>query len=447
MIKSKRCRILFCYVILLAVIIPAVSLRATAEQLALNQTKAGKLFDAIVDISGGGDYTGVQQAIDHAPSNLTRPWRIFIKEGQYVGLIRIPENKPYIYLIGADKDSTIISFGINCANPANPKDAGQQYSKVNFNQQDCAVVVVNAANFYAENISFVNTYGVEAQNGPQALAMKTTSDRVAFFNCRFRSFQDTWMTSTLSANDRTYANHCWIEGAVDYFYGGGNAFIEHSTLYNVRSGSVIVAPRHPLDTKWGYVFSHCIIDGNKAAADGRTKLGRPWHDAPKAVYLNTILKIPLSPEGWTDMGPAAKLFAEYNTRNQDGTLVDLSKRRTWYTQSKGEGGKVIKGLQAVLTKEQAATYSYDHVVVAADGWNPRQFFAPLSAPQNLTVRQGQLKWKQVKGAVGYIIKRDGHITGQTKRPVYKLTSEQKGNYEVAAVKANGSLGLGTTQAF
>jgi pectinesterase len=434
----------FLCLVVWATFLPNAQLGAAGTTFRQQKDTALKVFDAVVDISGQGDYTDVQQAIDHAPQHLTRPWRIFIKKGDYEGLIRIPENKPYIYLIGEDKDKTIISFKINCADPANTGDAGQQYSKLRYDQQDCAVVVVNAPDFYAQNISFVNAYGVTAQKGPQALAMKVTADRSAFFNCRFRSFQDTWMTSTKGLNDRTYANDCWIEGAVDYFYGGGNAFIDHCTLYNVRGGSVIVAPRHLEGTKWGYVFSHCIIDGNKAAADGRTKLGRPWHDAPMAVYLNTILKIPINPEGWTDMGPAAKLFAEYNTRDQNGRLVDLSKRRTWYKQSKGEGGRIIQGLQAVLTKKEAAAYTYTNVVEGKDRWDPRKFFEQLRAPEHLMLDKQDLKWKRLKEAGGYLVALNGQILGVTTHNFFKISGSAVGVWTVTGVKNNGSLGKSAT---
>ena len=72
------------------------------------------------------------------------------------------------------------------------------------------------------------------------------------------------MTTTRDA-DRHYVKECWLEGAVDYFYGGGNALVEESTLYNVRSGSVIVAPCHE-SVKYGYVFRNCVIDGNEQAS-------------------------------------------------------------------------------------------------------------------------------------------------------------------------------------
>ena len=43
------------------------------------------------------------------------------------------------------------------------------------------------------------------------------------------------------------------QGAVDYFYGGGDVLAESCTFYNVRSGSVIVAPSHE-NPAYGYAF-------------------------------------------------------------------------------------------------------------------------------------------------------------------------------------------------
>lgn len=421
-------------------VIKAVASKTPAGSVFSSLTSGSGLYDAVIDINGRGDYTSVQAAIDAAPVNRKTPWKIFIKNGRYEGLVRIPEDKTFIYLIGQDPEKVIISFKINCGNPENPKDAGKAYSKVKFQQADCAVVVVNATDFYAENITFENAYGVEAQNGPQALAIKTNSDRMAFSNCKFRSFQDTWMTSTKGKNDRTYADHCWIEGAVDYFYGGGNAFVENSTFFNVRSGSVIVAPSHEAGTKWGYVFQHCTIDGNKAAGDGRSKLGRPWHNQPMAVFLNSTIKIPLHPEGWTDMGPAAKLFAEYNSRDAKGRPVDLTRRRTWYQQSKGEGGQRVDGLQAVLSEQEAAKYTYTNVVAGQDGWNPRNFFKKAAAPSHIEWSAGRLTWQGSPDAAGYVVYKDHRLAGFTKDASFNTDTRPEGKYTVMSVNENGSLG-------
>ena len=100
-------------------------------------------------------------------------------------------------------------------------------------------------------------------------------------------------------------------------------------LYNLRSGSVIVAPSHK-NVRFGYVFRNCIVDGNAAAADGKQKLGRPWHNSPRAVYMHTTMRIPLAPEGWTNMGAIPGLFAEYDSRDAEGNVLDLSQRKTEY---------------------------------------------------------------------------------------------------------------------
>ena len=57
------------------------------------------------------------------------------------------------------------------------------------------------------------------------------------------------------------------------------------------------------------MFRNCVIDVNEQAADGKLKLGRPWHNSPKAVYINTLVKIPLAPEGWTNMGTIPAIYA------------------------------------------------------------------------------------------------------------------------------------------
>lgn len=220
--------------------------------------------------------------------------------------------------------------------------------------------------FYAENISFVNDFGVDAQTGPQALAIRLNNDRAAFYNCMFRSFQDTWMTSTNDA-DRLYAKNCFIEGAVDYFYGGGDALLDECTFYNVRSNSVIVAPKQST-AKYGYVFRNCIVDGNSAAADGKQKLGRPWHNAPKAIFINTTMRIPIDPEGWDDMGSVPALFAEYESRDINGNLLDLVNRKTFY-----EGRDGVSGTsRTTITKEEADQMVYENIIAGADGWNPRR---------------------------------------------------------------------------
>ena len=186
-------------------------------------------FQAVVAQDGSGDYTSIQAAIDAVPDNRQEPWLIFVKNGSYREHVVIPENKTYVHLIGQDKDKTIIHHLLNVGGkpeegtePA--RTAFWKHSVHNPSSEvykfEGSVVKVKADHFYTENISYVNDWGVESRNGPQALAMSSQADCAAFNNCIFRSFQDTWMTSTNDSH-RHYVKDCWIEGAVDYFYGGG----------------------------------------------------------------------------------------------------------------------------------------------------------------------------------------------------------------------------------
>ncbi len=397
-----------------------------------------RLYDAVVAKDGSGDFTSIQAMVDAMPVNRTAPWLVFVKNGEYNELVRVPTDKPFLHLIGQDRDNVKITFAINCS--SSPSDSGWEYNKGNFNQSQCVATEIRSENFYAENISFENEYGVKFQNGPQALAISTQNDKFAFYNCNMRSFQDTWQTNGSNGNnDRFYVYKSWIEGAVDYIYGAGNLFAEECTLYNKRSGAVIVAPNHADGTNWGYVFSNCTIDGVQQAADGKQKLGRPWHNSPIAVYLNTTMKIPIAPEGWTDMGTYPGLFAEYNSHDQEGNLLDLSSRLTWYKVD----NVVQDGFKAQLSPEEAAQYTYENVMGGIDNWNPREYFESAGQPQNVTIsNDGALCWDDNDFAICFAIFKNNELLGFSIESCFNDITHIQGenaSYNIKSVNEFGSL--------
>ena len=214
---------------------------------------------------------------------------------------------------------------------------------------------------------------------------------------------------------------------------------KNCTLYNVRSGAVIVAPSHK-DAKYGYAFRNCIIDGNSEAADGRLKLGRPWHNNSKTVYINTIMLIPVADEGWTNMGTVPGIFAEYNSRDAQGNVLDLSKRKTEYQYKDRQTGKEVSGTcQATITKEEADKYTYENMIPGNDGWNPRIMMEKLGSPRSLVYQHGTLKWNPVKNAIGYIVYDGEQILGTTTDTSFPVS---KVNYalKVSAVNQYGTQG-------
>ena len=397
-----------------------------------------KVFDAVVAQDGTGNYKTVQEAIDAAPTGRIAPWLIFVKNGTYEELVTIPENKPFIHLIGQDKEKTVICYWIN---NGGTNDIGWEYSTNNPNSKTYGkqgVVQVNSTDFYTENISYIDSYGVERQAGPMGLAMSSRNDRQAFNNCQFRSYQDTWYTDVRNSSARQYVNNCLIEGAVDFYYGAGDNFIENSTFRLAREGSVIVAPSHQAGTKWGYVMVNNVIDGK----GGANKLGRAWQNQPMAVWINTTLKTTIAPEGWSEWHIAPKLFAEYNTMDADGQPVDLNNRRTTYKVdddklAPGESSPVTR--QAILSAEEAAKYTYEAVTSGNDDWNPRKFFEPVEAPAEVVYANGKLTWKAVPYAICYlVIDAEGNVVGMTKDDEYAIA--EAGTYTLRSVNEYGSLG-------
>lgn len=421
-----------------------------------------KLFDAIVDPNGNGNYTSIQAAIDAVPSNRTEPYLIFVAKGTYQEFVNVPKIKPFIHLIGQDKETTIITRTLTSASNASG-DGGEeawQYSWRNeANQSERfqeAVTMIYATDFYAENISFENKWGIEKLIGPMAEAMYTANDRIAFNNCKFRSFQDTWQTKVQSSADnginaRHYATNCWIEGAVDYFYGNGNVLIENTTLYNVRYGSVITAANHTAETKWGYVFNNCTVDGiNKVDPDkygtasldyiaGKgvaQTLGRPWQNSPITLFLNTKLKFDIDPAGWRDMGAVPALYAEYNTTDKKGKAVDMSKRKTQYLVDNVPYD--YKG-KTELSYSEYIRYSYENIINGADGWNPKKFMEKLEAPENVLLSNTTLSWDARYKAICYLIfKEDGTYVGQTTNTSIEVSDTNTG-YNVKAANKYGTL--------
>lgn len=407
----------------------------------------------VVDKNGKGDYTNIQDAIRDVSSSNSEPYLIFVANGTYEELVDI--NKPYVHLIGQDRERTVITYK-TCrqSSPSTLYPDAWNYSSrnpANINNipegRDGATVVT-ALNFYAENISFENKWGVEQQTGPQAEALHTRADRAAFYNCKFRSFQDTWWTrnytsgSSENINMRNYADHCWIEGGTDYIFGGGNLLIENSTFYNVGTQNYITAGSHMASTQWGYVMRDCVVTGNNVAANGTIYFGRAWQQRPMTVFINTLCSLPICDEGWYTMSALPKLYAEYNT-TYNGWPVDTSKRRTTYDVDKAYSESGVKEYDVpytgdiVLTEAQANERSYDNIIQANDGWNPKSYYQKLTDPV-FTLNGTTLSWEDNTNAVCYLIFKNGSYFGKTTETSY-IVDDDSATYSVKAANRFGSL--------
>ena len=384
-----------------------------------------RLFDAVVAQDGSGDHTTVQAAIDAAPANRAKPWLIFIKNGNYKEHVDIPANKPYLHFIGQDRDKTVILDDRLCG--------GENAYRVD----PGATVVVKGANTFFENLTLENSYGHEKQAGPQALALNTVADRVALNKVALLSYQDTWITSSTS-NNRHYIKNSIIEGAVDFIYNSGNVYLDGDTIeINRPSGGYIVAPSHAADVKWGYVFQNNVIRPRAGVTVTDVWLGRPWHNQPKTVFINTQTFVNIPAAGWYEtMGGLPVLWADYNTVDANGNPVDLSQRRdTYYYTENGE--KIYGKAKNYLTAEEAAEYTIKNVMGGDDNWQPDLLCESCSAPA-ATIVGNEMSWEAVPYAICYVVTKDGEVAGFT-TDTHFADVEEGSVYQVQAVNENGGL--------
>lgn len=398
------------------------------------QQPEARLYDAVVAQDGSGDYLTLQAAIDNAPEGRGTPYLIFVKNGRYKEHIDIPALKTFLHIIGQDRDKTVIYDDRLCG--------GDNA----YNVDQGATVLVKAADTFFENITLENSHGHEKQAGPQALALNTQADRIALNNVALLSYQDTWITAS-SQKNRHYIKNSLIEGAVDFIYNGGDVYLDGDTLeINRTSGGYIVAPRHTADTKWGYVFMNNIIRPGKDFKTGKTLnvtdvwLGRPWHDSPKTVFINTQTFVPIPAKGWYNtMGGLPELWADYNTVDADGNPLDLSQRESYYYYiDRSTGNKVEKfNVKNFLTDEEAAQYTLKNVMGGEDNWQPNLMCEPCDKP--VVKSDGKkLVWEPVPYAICYVVTKNSVVVGFTTETSFYGYAEGE-TWQVQAVNEYGGL--------
>lgn len=298
------------------------------------ESKDTPAFDAIVASDGSGQFKSVNDAISKAEiqrsSGKGKPWVILVKNGEYKERVYVQRERGHIHLVGEDSDKTSISFNMN----ANMTDAeGKKIGTF-----ATPTFTVDGDDMKVENLTIANTAG----NVGQALALRVDADRVTFNNCRFLGYQDTILTN----RGRQYFNQCYIEGAVDFFFGAATAYFDRCHIHCTGDG-YITAASTPENAAYGYVFSNCKIT---AVENAKVYLGRPWRSFAKTVFLQCDLPKQIRPEGWHNWNkPDAEqtaFYAEYASKG-DGAIKD--QRAAWSKQ---------------LDEKQAATYTKENVLGA-----------------------------------------------------------------------------------
>ncbi len=309
-------------------------------------------YDAIVANDVSASYTNLQLAINAAPTNSTRPYRILIKSGSYQGQFIVPKGKNHLEFIGEDLTNTVLTYGLNVR---------EQDDNTDLRFRGTGVIVLGD-DFYATNLTIQNTSGDHGQ----ALALRVDGDRAIFNHCRILGWQDTVMLNL----GRDYFTNCYVAGRVDFIYGSAAVVFNRCEIHS-KNGGHVTAANTPRNKPYGLVFMNCNLTGDPQPwvnADGvatnvpmnglpaKADLGRPWRPYASVTYLDCEMGAHIKPEGWNNWrNPTNELTARFSEYNSTGPGANPEKRFKWAKQ---------------LTQEQADKITVEAVLGGEDDWNP-----------------------------------------------------------------------------
>lgn len=277
----------------------------------------------------GDGFATVQSAIDAAPAGAV----ITLRKGHYREVVKIPASKRGLTLRGATGRAEDVIIDFDNANGTKKPD-GTTYGTTG-----SATATIAADDFTARDLTFRNSFDRKQHpeiTSTQAVAVKTTGDRMLFERVRFEGHQDTLYadTANVTTRARQYYKDCWITGDVDFIFGRATAVFDRATITALSRGSdpngYITAASTRRDNPHGFLIVNSRVLSDAPA--GTYYLGRPWHpggdvDAiAQVVFRNTSLPAAIKPAPWTDMSGfpwrEARFFEYGNTGPGAGTGPD-----------------------------------------------------------------------------------------------------------------------------
>ena len=259
------------------------------------------------------------------------------------------------------------------------------------------VVIVKGNYFYAENVTFKNTYNYEVtdkevEDGAvqtlstgdvtrtkgtdvtayvykeRANALITDANYIECYKCNILSSQDTLGVNGQRSDTYAYFKECKIGGNVDYICGGGNMVFDDCTLElygysDKKNPGYITAAQN---TK--YLFRNCTVTGNDNgnSTQATAYYGRPWQAGADVKFINTKTNGRVVERGWADWSNGTSAedatgFGEYCNLNSDGTEFKSS-----------------------LTSKQLTLEQYNNIVSSVDseylgGWIPVHYVPAIIA--------------------------------------------------------------------
>ncbi|MEV0617753.1 pectinesterase family protein [Nonomuraea sp. NPDC050404] len=302
-------------------------------QWRFNATSGGGT-SATVAADGTGQYRTVQAAIDAVPSGNTGRHVITIKAGTYREVVTL--NKPYVTLqgLGSGPSATVI---VNNRSAYTHGTSGSFTAHVT--GRDATLTNLTVSNDFDES---------STPEGHQAVALRLGGDRSTLTNVRVLGDQDTLLVDDSA---RAYMKSSYVEGTVDFIFGGGTFVLDNCDIYEKRStGGPITAASTAAAKTYGFLFYRSRITGS---GSNNTTLGRPWRPDAQVLYRESTLSGTIrTSQPWTDMSTNSWKNARFLEYRNTGSGAGTNSNRPQ------------------LSDSQAATYTPQRYLSGSDGWNP-----------------------------------------------------------------------------
>lgn len=327
--------------ILLLVLAVAVGMMGGAAQTVDNR------LELVVSQDGSGDFTTIQEAVNHVRDHAEKRVVIHIKAGTYKEKVVIPSFKRNITLRGEGKEKTVIAYDDYSGKPFRGIDAT---GNPKFSTYTSYTLLIAANDCSLEALTVSNTAGRVGQ----AVAVHTEGDRIVIRNCNIFGNQDTLYLA--KGGTRNYLDNCVISGTTDFIFGAATAYFFRCTIESLHN-SYITAASTTAEDSYGFVFESCSLTAKDQAVNN-VYLGRPWRPHAKTVFINTVMGSHIVPEGWDAWAgdknfpdkEKTAFYAEYGSSGPGAK--DLSKRVPWSHQ---------------LKKTALKDFARERVL---NGWNP-----------------------------------------------------------------------------
>jgi pectinesterase len=258
------------------------------------------------------DFHTIQEAVNSLEQqSTTKAETLYILSGVYEELVRIYRS-----------DLTIIGIG-QVEIVMNRYAKEQDGNGTEIGTFATPTLFLGGTHLVLENLVIANTAG-QGEDIGQAIAVYAHCDQTVFRNCTFKGHQDTLFTGPLPPTPqkslifggiqvvehhdryRQLYQNCYIEGTVDFIFGGATAYFEHCeirSLCHVRNqAGYIAAASTPKEQAHGYIFRDCYLT---AAPDvSAVFLGRPWRPYAKTVFIDCRMGQHIHPLGWNNWNNA-----------------------------------------------------------------------------------------------------------------------------------------------